>query len=510
MASRNIATPFPHTFNGEDYDYWSSRFEVWLKAFDLWNIVDKGFIEPEDEDTLSDAEKKVLVDNRKKGIHALNQINLAIDKGVYEKIRKATTSNQAWEILQKAYKGDEQVKNIQLQILRSEFEKLEMKDNDSVAEYFTKVGSIVNQMASNGEVFDDLRIVQKVFGSVAYSLIPQANRNKFDDEFEKCIFIGYSKRSKAYKLYNPKTNMIVISRDFLFDEDASFDDPKGKANEICIPLYSEQESEEDNSSHSPRNSPSSSTSPPRKMQSVQELLDSTERIEYDDSVLFAFCAGEEPISFDDANKEENAIIKAQAVGWPPVRSFRKVILFVHSEKCVDDSKDDNVNSPAAFVKVSMDGAPSLRKVDLKMYRSYQELSMALQKMFSSVTTSTGNSCSPGMSGRDYMNESKVMDLLNGSEYVPTYKTRMEIGCLSVMFHESVDAAQRRTPLPLLLFDTDSSSAGIRALAVVVARSNAADLPSALAPTPHSQRRRLAPVAISSPPTPSALASSRVP
>lgn len=40
---------------------------------------------------------------------------------------------------------------------------------------------------------------------------------------------------------------------------------------------------------------------------------------------------------------------------------------------------------AAFVKVSMDGAPYLRKVDLKLYKSYQELSDALGKMFSSFT-----------------------------------------------------------------------------------------------------------------------------
>lgn len=42
-------------------------------------------------------------------------------------------------------------------------------------------------------------------------------------------------------------------------------------------------------------------------------------------------------------------------------------------------------SSAAFVKVCMDGAPYLRKVDLKMYQSYQELSDALAKMFSSFT-----------------------------------------------------------------------------------------------------------------------------
>lgn len=40
---------------------------------------------------------------------------------------------------------------------------------------------------------------------------------------------------------------------------------------------------------------------------------------------------------------------------------------------------------ATFVKVSMDGAPYLRKVDLKMYTSYQQLSDALAKMFSSFT-----------------------------------------------------------------------------------------------------------------------------
>ncbi|CAL9134153.1 Indole-3-glycerol phosphate lyase [Musa troglodytarum] len=112
--------------------------------------------------------------------------------------------------------------------------------------------------------------------------------------------------------------------------------------------------------------------------------------------------------------------KAQVVGWPPVRSFRKNILSVNSEK---GSKEEGEKSSisAAFVKVSTDGAPYLRKVDLKMYRSYQELFMALQKMFISFTG--GNYGSQGLSGRDFMNESKVMDLLNGSEYVPTYEDK---------------------------------------------------------------------------------------
>ncbi|KZV45058.1 auxin-induced protein ali50 [Dorcoceras hygrometricum] len=83
--------------------------------------------------------------------------------------------------------------------------------------------------------------------------------------------------------------------------------------------------------------------------------------------------------------------KAQVVGWPPVRSFRKNIM-ANQKSNNEESRDKkaaataNGGSPAAaFVKVSMDGAPYLRKVDLKMYRSYQELADALAKMFSSFT-----------------------------------------------------------------------------------------------------------------------------
>lgn len=50
---------------------------------------------------------------------------------------------------------------------------------------------------------------------------------------------------------------------------------------------------------------SPSTSPPRKMRNMQELLDSTELIEYDDTIFCAFFVEEDPISFDQANKEDS-------------------------------------------------------------------------------------------------------------------------------------------------------------------------------------------------------------
>ncbi|TQD85449.1 hypothetical protein C1H46_028972 [Malus baccata] len=112
--------------------------------------------------------------------------------------------------------------------------------------------------------------------------------------------------------------------------------------------------------------------------------------------------------------------KAQVVGWPPVRSYRKNIM---AQKNTSEEKTKKASGgggcTAAFVKVCMDGAPYLRKVDLKMYKSYEELSNALAKMFSSFTT--GYYGTQGMI--DFMNESKLMDLLNSSEYVPTYEDK---------------------------------------------------------------------------------------
>ncbi|KAK6923220.1 AUX/IAA domain [Dillenia turbinata] len=118
------------------------------------------------------------------------------------------------------------------------------------------------------------------------------------------------------------------------------------------------------------------------------------------------------------NSSSAPAAKAQVVGWPPIRSFRKNSLATTSKN--NDEVDGKPGSSALFVKVSMDGAPYLRKVDLRTYSAYQELSSALEKMFSCFTI--GQCGSHGASGRE-LSESKLRDLLHGSEYVLTYEDK---------------------------------------------------------------------------------------
>ncbi|CAL5373595.1 unnamed protein product [Camellia sinensis] len=107
--------------------------------------------------------------------------------------------------------------------------------------------------------------------------------------------------------------------------------------------------------------------------------------------------------FED-DQSENQIFEVEAkpstekthvVGWPPVRSFRK-----------------NTIKKRKYVKVAVDGAPYLRKVDLEMYNSYQQLLTSLKDMFNCFSI-----C-------NYLDdERKLMDPVNGSEYVPTYEDK---------------------------------------------------------------------------------------
>nr|KYP41265.1 Auxin-responsive protein IAA9 [Cajanus cajan] len=111
--------------------------------------------------------------------------------------------------------------------------------------------------------------------------------------------------------------------------------------------------------------------------------------------------------------------KAQVVGWPPIRSFRKNSLATASKNI--EEVDAKAGSGALFVKVSMDGAPYLRKIDLKNYSAYTKLSSALENMFSCFTI--GPCGSPGNLGGEVLNETKLKDLLHGSEYVLTYEDK---------------------------------------------------------------------------------------
>jgi len=59
----------------------------------------------------------------------------------------------------------------------------------------------------------------RVFGCISHVHVPNHKRVKLDAKSLKCVFLGVSENSKAYRIFDPISQKIIISRDVVFKED---------------------------------------------------------------------------------------------------------------------------------------------------------------------------------------------------------------------------------------------------------------------------------------------------
>ena len=56
----------------------------------------------------------------------------------------------------------------------------------------------------------------RVFGCLAHVHVPDQKRIKLDDKSIQCVLLGVSDESKAYRLFDPVSKKIIVSRDVVF------------------------------------------------------------------------------------------------------------------------------------------------------------------------------------------------------------------------------------------------------------------------------------------------------
>jgi Reverse transcriptase (RNA-dependent DNA polymerase)/gag-polypeptide of LTR copia-type/Integrase core domain/GAG-pre-integrase domain/Domain of unknown function (DUF4219)/Zinc knuckle len=87
----------------------------------------------------------------------------------------------------------------------------------------------------------------RIFGCIGYGFVEQHKRSKLDDKSIKYIFIGYCLQTKGYRLFDPLSEKVVVSRNVKFDEKARWiwDDVKEKSeeNEVVETIEEDDESE---------------------------------------------------------------------------------------------------------------------------------------------------------------------------------------------------------------------------------------------------------------------------
>lgn len=78
-GSGNNPQPTIPLFAGENYDFWSIKMKTLFKSQDLWEIVDKGYSDP-------DSDANILKDNKRKDAKALFFIQQAMHDTIFPRI----------------------------------------------------------------------------------------------------------------------------------------------------------------------------------------------------------------------------------------------------------------------------------------------------------------------------------------------------------------------------------------------------------------------------------------
>jgi hypothetical protein len=92
----------------------------------------------------------------------------------------------------------------------------------------------------------------RTFRCITYTHIPSELRKKLDDKSEKCIFTGYSETSKSYKLYNPITKKLILSRDVKFLENQFWNDSENQQMDSQNSLLPSSENAENSKQQVPQ------------------------------------------------------------------------------------------------------------------------------------------------------------------------------------------------------------------------------------------------------------------
>lgn len=99
-----------------------------LGSHEALDIVEKGYEEPQNEASLSPAQRETLLNVKRKDQLAKTLIYQCLDKVMFEKVANATTFKEALEIFLNYVKGIDKVKKVCLPTLRGKFEKLHMEE----------------------------------------------------------------------------------------------------------------------------------------------------------------------------------------------------------------------------------------------------------------------------------------------------------------------------------------------------------------------------------------------
>ncbi|GKC20593.1 zinc finger, CCHC-type containing protein [Tanacetum coccineum] len=144
--------------NNKNYTLWALRMKKILMANGVWDLV---------EGTSTSKEIDV-----KKDSSASSYLFQGLPEDLQMQVAGCETANEIWDSLKARFIGTEDVQQAHSQQLKSEFERLVMKEDETIDSFAGKLMSIITKAATCGLTFDEQTKVRKVLNAVPDKFLP--------------------------------------------------------------------------------------------------------------------------------------------------------------------------------------------------------------------------------------------------------------------------------------------------------------------------------------------------
>jgi len=147
-------------FDGKFFDDWKIKMQAIFGYQDVAEVVFDGLSELGTKAT--NEEKRNYKGLQKLDSKARFLLYQCVNSKVFNRISKAETAKEVWDILVKTYGDGDKNKRVKMQTLRWQFECMTMEESDTVVEYFDKVQEHVNAMRACKDKVSNQYVADKI------------------------------------------------------------------------------------------------------------------------------------------------------------------------------------------------------------------------------------------------------------------------------------------------------------------------------------------------------------
>ena len=131
-----------------NYTVWAMRMKIALKVNKVWESIDPGNKDEEKNDV------------------AIALLFQSIPEALTLQVGDLDTAKAVWDAIKARHVGAERVREARLETLMAEFDRLKMKEEDTINTFVVKLSEISSKSASLGEIIEESKLLKKFLKSL--------------------------------------------------------------------------------------------------------------------------------------------------------------------------------------------------------------------------------------------------------------------------------------------------------------------------------------------------------